>query len=239
MNENIFAYRRVIPPHLYTCWHTKLPPCMKENYDWMVRHNPEMTFHVYDESSCRQFIQENFDPCVVDAYDILVPYAYKSDLWRYCILYIHGGIYLDIKYRCVPPFRLVELTEKEHFVRDLTEGCVYTALIVARPRNEIMLRCIHQIVHHVKTQFYGRHALDPTGPGLLGYWFTWEERKQLPLYHRLIFRDRVVRQVVGKEVMLEDYSQYKEDQKQVQKKYYADLWKEQSIYFQNDPIPLE
>jgi len=91
----------------------------------------------------------------------------------------------------------------------------------------------------VKTQFYGRHALDPTGPGLLGYWFTWEERKQLPLYHRLIFRDRVVRQVVGKEVMLEDYSQYKEDQKQVQKKYYADLWKEQSIYFQNDPIPLE
>ena len=238
MDENISAYRRVIPPHLYTCWHTDLPPLMQKNYDWMVRHNPEMIFHLYDEHKCRQFIQDNFESCVVDAYDSLVPCSYKSDLWRFCILYVHGGVYLDIKYRCVPPFRLVELTEKEHFVRDLTEGCVYTALIATRPHNEIMKRCIHQIVQNVQTQFYGRHALDPTGPGLLGYWFTWEERRQLPLYHRLVIRERIVRQVVGKEVMLEDYPEYTEEQKQFQKKkYYADFWKERSIY--TCPIPLE
>jgi mannosyltransferase OCH1-like enzyme len=147
MDENISAYRRIIPPHLYTCWHTKdLPPFMKQNYDWMVRHNPEMTFHLYDESECREFIRSNFATSVVDAYDSLVPSAYKSDLWRYCILYIKGGVYLDIKYRCVPTFRLVELTEKEHYVRDLTEGCVYNALIVTRPRNETMKRCIEHIV---------------------------------------------------------------------------------------------
>ena len=92
----------VIPPHVYTCWHTKqLPPLMKQNVERMIRENPEMQIHLYDEADCRAFISVHFDPTVLYAYDSLVPCSYKSDLWRYCVLYIKGGVYVDIKYKTV------------------------------------------------------------------------------------------------------------------------------------------
>ena len=36
---------------------------------------------------------------MVAAYDRLIPTAFKADLWRYCVLYKYGGVYLDVKYR--------------------------------------------------------------------------------------------------------------------------------------------
>ena len=55
---------------------------------------------------CREFIKNNFDLDILNAYDILKPGAFKADLWRCCILYIYGGIYLDIKYGCFAGFKL-------------------------------------------------------------------------------------------------------------------------------------
>ena len=97
-NSHIFKlkenYNSVIPLHVYTCWHTKdLPPLMKQNYEKLISYNPKMKFHLYDENDCREFIKTNFKPDVLDAYDSLIPNAYKSDLWRYCILYKQSYIY--------------------------------------------------------------------------------------------------------------------------------------------------
>ena len=105
------SYDSVIPLHLYTCWHTKdLPPLMKANFDFLVESNPKISFHLYDENDCREFIRTHFKPDVLDAYDRLIPGAYKADLWRYCILFIKGGIYLDIKYRPLNGFKFINLT---------------------------------------------------------------------------------------------------------------------------------
>ncbi len=94
MKPFVFPSISVIPCHLYTCWHTKeIPPLMKENYDILVRDNPEIQVHLYDENECRAFIKLHFDQTVVDAYDALIPCSYKADLWRYCVLYTHGGIH--------------------------------------------------------------------------------------------------------------------------------------------------
>ena len=169
-------YNSVIPLNFYTCWHTKdLPPLMKENYEQLILQNPEFNFNLYDEDECRQFIEKNFNSDVLNAYDGLIPCAYKADLWRYCVLYINGGIYMDIKYKCVNYFKLIALTEKEYFVRDRPINMTYNALIVVKPQNSIMLQCINQIVKNVKQKYYGKGALFPTGPGLLGQYFSKEE----------------------------------------------------------------
>ena len=100
MKPFLFPNHSIIPRHVYTCWHTKdLPPLMQQNYNHIVRNNPEMQVHLYDETECRSFIETHFHKDVVEAYDTLVPCSYKSDLWRFCVLYIQGGIYVDIKYK--------------------------------------------------------------------------------------------------------------------------------------------
>jgi len=228
----IFPNTSMIPHDVYTCWHTKvLPPFMQQNYDRIVQENPEMQVHLYDENECRQFIEQYFDKSIVQAYDALIPCSYKSDLWRFCVLYVHGGIYMDIKYKPMNGFRLIGLTDKEYFVRDADPNNVYTALIVTMPKNQILLQCIHQIVKNVETKFYGSSPLEPTGPKLLATFFTSQEKKDMILYHEykekinkfyIVYRDTII---------LEFYEQYREEQMKYQKnKRYFNLWSERNVY---------
>lgn len=227
-------YNSIIPLHLYTCWHTKdLQPLMRQNYEYTVESNPKITFHLYDEEECRQFIKENFDIEVVNAYDSLIPCSYKSDLWRFCILYIKGGIYMDIKYRCVNGFKFIALTENEHFVRDRYNIFVCTALIITLPKNEIMLKCIHQIVENVKNNYYGENALEPTGPALLRKFFTQEEVDNMNFSFKDTNSESISEYYIVQEdrIILKEYKGYRDEQKKTQKnKYYADLWNERNIY---------
>ena len=56
---------------------------------------------IYTNKSLRYFIKINYSSEVLWAYDSLKPYSYKSDLGRYCILYILGGWYFDIGTECI------------------------------------------------------------------------------------------------------------------------------------------
>jgi hypothetical protein len=109
----------VIPLHIYQTWHTKkLPPKMRECVEKLKKDNPEFKHHLYDDKMCRKYIKDNYSKDILNAFDKLVPGAYKADLWRYCVLYKEGGIYMDIKFKCVKGFKLINLTHKEHFVLD-------------------------------------------------------------------------------------------------------------------------
>jgi mannosyltransferase OCH1-like enzyme len=110
---------RIIPLDIYQTWHTKdMPLHMSKCVQKLQDDNPEFKHHLYDINECRNFIKNHFNKDVLDAYDNLIPLAYKADLWRYCILYKKGGIYLDIKFQCEDNFKLVEMTDQEYFVLD-------------------------------------------------------------------------------------------------------------------------
>ena len=113
-----------VPLTIYQTWHTKdLPPKMRECVEKLKRDNPEFEHHLYDLEDCRKFIKMNFSKEILDTYDSLVPIAYKADLWRYCVLYKNGGVYLDVKYQCENGFKLLEMTyENETFILDRPYG---------------------------------------------------------------------------------------------------------------------
>jgi mannosyltransferase OCH1-like enzyme len=233
------SYNSVIPLNVYTCWHTKdLPPFMKKNYEKLINENPKLKFHLYDENDCREFIKNNFKQDVLEAYNSLVPCSYKSDLWRYCVLFINGGIYMDIKFECFNNFKLISLTESEHFVRDRDPpGGTLTGLIVCKPGNLILFNCIREIVNNVKNKYYGIDALSPTGPGLLGKYFTKFEKKQMKLYFENAKANGRDNFYIGykngekEQIFLKMYDEYRTEQKGHQKNsYYADLWNEKKIY---------
>ena len=39
----------------------------------------------------------SFSLTTFEAWQQLVPFAFRADLWRYCVLWAHGGMYLDNK----------------------------------------------------------------------------------------------------------------------------------------------
>ena len=169
------SYNSVIPLNLYLTWDTKeLPIKMQENVDRMKKVNPEFNIQLFDDNDCRKFIKKNFSKDILTAFDTLKPGAYKADLWRLCILYINGGIYIDIKLNCINNFKFIALTEKEHLVIDTPghwkEGNIglWNGLLVVKPKNILLLRCINKISENVKNKNYDFNLLYPTGPGLLG-----------------------------------------------------------------------
>ena len=220
----------VIPLHLFQCWHTlDLPPKMKENVDLLKQKNPEFVHFLYDDKMCGDFIYKHFGDDVYYSYNKLKPGAYKADLWRYCVLYIHGGIYLDIKYKCVNGFKLLELTDQEYFVKDRSYSLenkpkkigIYQALICALPNNKELYHCIQKIVYHVKHNLYNNNDLDVTGPHIMSSKLL--ENNVLTFHGNYISRNRILQ--------LQIYEEYRQEQKKYSlNEYYLTMWKHKNIY---------
>jgi hypothetical protein len=228
----------VIPLVIYQTWYTKnLPPIMKNTVNRLIADNPQFQHVLYDDSECREFIQQNFDQSVVDAFDSLIPGAYKADLWRYCILYKNGGIYMDIKYQCIDGFSLLHLTDKEYFVRDIeweNKRGIYNALMVCQPGNQKCWDCIQQIVENVKNRYYGDSPLEPTGPQLLAKYFSDDEYNSLVLSHEEIKKangDANYYIVKNSQKILVTVGGYRKEQKTTQNVgHYHELWNKHKIY---------
>ena len=130
--------------------------------------NPEYSIKIFDEFTARKLIQDHFDKKVLLAYDILNPYAYKCDLWRYCVLYIYGGIYLDDKLFGLVPFRkFVRPIDDLVLVIDQDDDNLFNGIMGCVARHNLMKMCIDKIVDNVISKKRLR-PLEITGPILLG-----------------------------------------------------------------------
>lgn len=237
----------IIPRDCYTTWHTKnLPPLMVNNYKQLKENNQEIKFHLYNEYDCKKFIQNNFDKSVINAYNALVPSSYKSDLWRFCILYKKGGIYLDIKYNTINNFKLIELCDSEHFVFDHYKKNmweensfgVYTSLIVCKPNSKILFDCIYEIVDNVNSNNYGKNALYPTGPGLLGKNYlhhSYNNKNMSYIENIILFHQENSNKIIFKNTEIMDiYEDYRIEQNEYQNNlHYSNLWNQNCIYRKN------
>ena len=215
----------VIPLHVYMTWKTKeLPPYMNINLNQLKQKNPQFTFHLYDDADCRRMIQIFFPKEVLDTFDTLKPGAYKADLWRLCVLYLRGGIYMDCKLKIVNNFNLLEIVDKEHFVLDRPPKCIYNALIVCKAGNPILKDGIQQIVQNVKERYYGNNPLEPTGPSMLGkvaakYNLTLDMKYPLKYPEHIMYKGRLI---------LRNYPEYRTEQTSAN--YYGILWFNKNIY---------
>uniref|UniRef100_A0A6C0LKN0 Glycosyltransferase n=1 Tax=viral metagenome TaxID=1070528 RepID=A0A6C0LKN0_9ZZZZ len=170
---NIYLMSSVIKKNVYLTWGTlDFSDELKENINTLKERNPEFKFHIYDDKMCRDFIAKHFSKNVLFAYDNLIPGAYKADLWRYCILFMNGGIYMDIKLCTIPPFKLIDVADGEYLVSDRPPNTIYNAFMVCKPHNLLLKCAISKIIYNVKNKVYGTDPLDPTGPRLLGTLMT-------------------------------------------------------------------
>ena len=225
-------YNNIIPLNIFQTWHTKqLPPMMLKNTEFIKQSNPAFNYMLFDDNDCREFIKNNFKVDVLNAFDTLIPGAYKADLWRYCVLYIIGGIYIDIKYIPINGFKFISLTEKEHWVLDIDKNGIYNALIVAKPGNNILLQAINKIVYNVKHRYYGNSCLEPTGPLLLAKLFSPEQKQAFDMKHAFYISMKYRFILLNNYYVFRSYNEYLDERDQNQKvPHYAILWNHRQIY---------
>jgi len=91
-----------IPRNIFQTWESKN---ISSEFDiltqtWKYK-NPNYAYFLFDSNDREEFIKQNFDENIYKSYCRIIPGAFKADLWRYCILFIYGGVYVDIDTICL------------------------------------------------------------------------------------------------------------------------------------------
>jgi mannosyltransferase OCH1-like enzyme len=165
-----------IPRNIFQTWKTKN---MSHDFTSLIKtwkdNNSNYAYFLFDDNDCEEFIKKNFDEDVYNAYCRIIPGAFKADLWRYCVLYIYGGIYVDVDTIC---FNNIDnfVDENIEFMTPIDlNNCPYygtynlfNCFIASVPKHPILLDCIRRVVYNVENNIVPFSNLDFSGPGVLG-----------------------------------------------------------------------
>jgi hypothetical protein len=165
-----------IPRNIFQTWERKnVSSDFKTLIQTWIDNNPNYAYFLYDENERKEFIKKYFDKTIYNVYCRILPGAFKADLWRYCILYIYGGIFVDIDTICMNSvdsflnediefMTLVDLNNSPYLgTYNLANG-----FIASVPKHPILLDCIYRIIYNVENNIIPFSNLDFSGPGILG-----------------------------------------------------------------------
>jgi hypothetical protein len=136
------------------------------------RSNPDCEYQFHDDSSCASFVAD-FDPDMARCFERVPPGAFRADIWRYCMLYQHGGIYADIDTVCRYSMdRLLSADDEFVIAHDANPSKLFNAFICTRPQSPILAAVLDLIRREVLADNWeGRLKSNPTvlyditGPG--------------------------------------------------------------------------
>ena len=117
---------------------------------------------MFQRPEIEDFLVKHFDREVLQLFRGLVPYAYQSDLARYCLLYVYGGWYVDLTLKMLTSLRVADHIDMIVFAdRGCASMCqpwaIQNGLIYSRPKNPIFLRLIEEFLLIVPGSIMVRH----------------------------------------------------------------------------------
>jgi hypothetical protein len=207
--------------------------------------NPEYTYMYFDSYDRRKFIKENYDKEVLNSYDILIPGAYQSDLFRICFLYKYGGCYFDCKNICKLPLNQIILKhETEIICEDRNKNFNCNGILISEAQNPFLKDYINKIIHNCNHKIFGVNSIDITGPNVLTE-FTKNMKPRLKNnFHghgniNSSFIDINTKQIIALPCYKNYYQEY---QKNFNQEYYDDLWHKREVFydkiFENEKFTL-
>jgi mannosyltransferase OCH1-like enzyme len=205
----------------------------------------------WDYDKIIKLIEENFNQKEMDAFKLLKPNAYKADLARLFILYIHGGWYSDFGITFLKKIEegsLETIFFYDEHTKNLHKEClgsIQNSLMYSKnPKNKLIKDIIDYLVNRVLNKEYGDCYLDVTGPCAfykslkniklsekdkiykmfdLDYGFTYYDNSPTPVY-RINNENVAAFKHFSKHQALKKTKDSKSD--------YSELWKSKDVYYQ-------
>jgi len=145
-----------IPKIIYQTWKTKTLDKKVQNIRKKIQIlNPNYKMRLFDDNDIEIWIKSNFDNGIIyDTYKKLKVGAGKADFWRYLILYMNGGIYLDIDSDIVRPLDLLInnndnaiISKQKYGDSDFVQWC-----LMFSPKHPILLRVINLCIYNINNK---------------------------------------------------------------------------------------
>ena len=161
-----------IPRIIHQTYFTKdLPNALGRNVAALRALNLDWDYRLYDDADIERFIADEYGAAVLARYRRISPDygAARADLFRYLVVYRHGGVYLDIKSGADLPFDAV-LRADDSFVlsqwdnvqggtnenwafhpelRDIAGGEFQQWVIIAAPGHPFLRAVIERVLDNI------------------------------------------------------------------------------------------
>ena len=244
-----------IPKIIFQTYTTdQLPRRMFNAVSSVIHANHEYTYMFFDDVTGRQFIADFFPDNVTQAFDMLIPGAYKADILRLCLLYIYGGWYIDISMcmthsdhgslqkinDCHPDAELLIVKDNKKTCQKKTATpAVYQAFIGAKKNSKHIKFILDGIVERVLERYMPMSPLGITGPIAFGQMLnrSWDRDDDEPFEahgtyenektHVLDFRNGKIK-LNNTNLLTTKYKDWKKDR--LPGSHYSDMFKRNQVY---------
>ena len=165
----------LIPKKIFQTWKSRYvqESVYENNIKKLINDNPEYDYYLFGDDECREYLKRFYSEEYLQAFEDLIPGAFKADFWRYAILYREGGVYIDIDLVVAKPLDYI-IPPDASFVsvkdRTLLAGntAIYQAFIATVPLHNFMKYTLAETLHNIQTYYFGNSSLGITGPIAMG-----------------------------------------------------------------------
>jgi mannosyltransferase OCH1-like enzyme len=124
---------------------------------------PEFEFKLWNDEDIDNLVMDNFPTFYENTYKNYDVKIKKIDASRYCMLYVYGGMYVDMDYKCFVNFWNDIPQDKISIVESPFKGeHLQNSLMISKPNEQFWISILDQCALHASED-----VLDATGPRLL------------------------------------------------------------------------
>lgn len=157
---------RIIPRIIYIC-NKNIKDIPKNVIAKWKDLNPDYSIELFGDKECADFIETHFGKTPRLNFEKIPDGPIKADYWRTCILYVRGGIYVDVD---IVPLKSIDSIIKEETFSSPTliipgSGVFWKTVnpcfIAVTPRNPIFEDCLYlyDYLFTYKTYFYWQFSI--------------------------------------------------------------------------------
>lgn len=155
---------RLVPRIIHQTWFEKITPAKYPNMSRLMESFKQSgwDYKFYTDEDSVKFLTTHFPSEIREAYEALKPGAFKADLFRYCVLLIHGGVYadLDVMLEANLDFGIpadvgfmVPLDEPGKSVDH--RMCLWNGFMASAPGHPFLAKAIEMVVNAARNRFTG------------------------------------------------------------------------------------
>lgn len=159
----------MIPPIIHQTWKKrKIPAWAREWHESWKTHHPQYQIMLWTDHDNRNLVSQ-YAPWFLETYDAFPVHIQRVDAVRYLILYLYGGVYVDLDFECYRP-----LDSFLHYDLVLSRSsnlrCITNAIMMSAPRHPFWLKLLRTIQLEPPRKWYeltSYYVLRSTGPVII------------------------------------------------------------------------
>jgi mannosyltransferase OCH1-like enzyme len=179
--------------HIFQTWKTyDVPEEWKQAQTSIIQMNPTWKYYLFNDHDNLRIVQEYF-PWFERTYTSFPYDIQRADVIRYMLMYLYGGIYVDLDYIAIKPFDEMPIDKSTDIVLvksvNNTLSITNSFMYCLKPQHEFWLLCLKHIHKNSTMTYLGKHLAVhfSTGPYMLHFIY-----KQYPNKSSISVRNDII-----------------------------------------------